>query len=82
MWSEPIYVQAEDGREIAVILLDTQGLFNDESPTNHNQLLFGLSALISSVFIYNVQTRMTQKDWDVLNLLMNFNNFTVNHEPE
>lgn len=52
MWSEPFVVNV-DGREVCILLMDTQGNFDDKTSTHHNAVVFAFSALISSVMIWN-----------------------------
>jgi atlastin len=54
IWSEPYVMKGSDGKELCILLLDTQGSFDDETPLQHNTVIFALSALLSSVMIMNV----------------------------
>jgi atlastin len=49
MWSEPIIRKcASTGKEQAVLLMDTQGMFDNETTMTLTAQIFGLSTLISS----------------------------------
>ncbi|KAH6942059.1 hypothetical protein HPB50_027514 [Hyalomma asiaticum] len=54
LWNEVFLVTTSDGEEVAVLLMDTQGLFDFESTTEECANIFALSLLTSSVQIYNV----------------------------
>ncbi|EGB11773.1 hypothetical protein AURANDRAFT_7299, partial [Aureococcus anophagefferens] len=54
VWSEPFLVTGADGEQLAVVVLDTQGLFDNETPMGLTSCIFGLSTLMSSYQIYNV----------------------------
>ncbi len=56
MWSEP-FIQYSDavGADVAVLLMDTQGMFDNESTMTLTAQIFGISTLVSSYQIYNVQ---------------------------
>jgi atlastin len=56
MWSEPFtHYCAAAGKEVAVLLMDTQGMFDNETTMNLTAQIFGISTLVSSFQIYNVQ---------------------------
>jgi atlastin len=60
MWNKPIiYNHPIDGK-IAIILMDTQGLFDLNTNQRKTITLFGLSSLISSHIIYNVDKRIQE----------------------
>jgi atlastin len=50
MWSEPFIVtpKAANGDKIAVLLMDTQGMFDNETTMTLTAQIFGLSTLVSS----------------------------------
>jgi atlastin len=58
MWSEPFIRRVANGEEVAVLLMDTQGMFDNETSMNLTACIFGLSTLLSSYQIYNVQNRI------------------------
>mmetsp|Transcript_30440 Transcript_30440/g.103416 ORF Transcript_30440/g.103416 Transcript_30440/m.103416 type:complete len:113 (-) Transcript_30440:72-410(-) len=49
VWSEPFLVTGADGEQLAVVVLDTQGLFDNETPMGLTSCIFGLSTLMSSL---------------------------------
>ena len=49
MWSEIFTHDAEDGEKIAIILLDTQGIFDSRSNVHEYTTIFSLSMMLSSV---------------------------------
>jgi len=56
VWSEPILVtNQQSGQQTYVILMDTQGAFDDQTSTHENAVIFALSLLLSSVLIWNQQ---------------------------
>jgi atlastin len=59
MWSEPFirYSQSE-GKDVAILLMDTQGMFDNESTMQLTAQIFGISTLVSSYQIYNVQNTL------------------------
>ena len=64
LWSRPFVrrlPEASGGGEVAVLLMDTQGLFDSETGQMLTTCIFGLSALMSSYLIFNV-SRQVQED--------------------
>jgi len=66
MWSQPHFVvkPTEDGtgeETMAVLLVDSQGMFDNETTMNLTASIFGLSTLLSSYQIYNVD-KLIQED--------------------
>ena len=66
LWSEPFVIKNAEGRDIAVFLMDSQGWHDSKSPLADNALLFGLSTLLSSVMIYNVDKKLDEPDLQFL----------------
>lgn len=50
MWSEPFIrtTKASGGEKLAVLLMDTQGMFDNETTMTLTAQIFGLSTLVSS----------------------------------
>merc|ERR1711959_210525 len=61
MFSKPFVRVDAEGQEIAVLLMDTQGMFDMKTPPALTAAIFGLSTLISSYQIYNI-SRQIQED--------------------
>lgn len=60
IWNKPIIYNHPINGKIAIILLDTQGLFDLNTNQKKTITLFGMSALISSHVIYNVDKRIQE----------------------
>ena len=54
IWSDVFLYDAPNGDKIAILLMDTQGLFDHESSPTDNSRIFSLSTLISSMQIFNL----------------------------
>jgi len=59
MWSLPFIYTKKSGERLAVLLMDTQGMFDNETTVSLTAQIFGISTLVSSYQIYNVQNRYT-----------------------
>jgi atlastin len=53
IWSEPLIVR-QNGEEIAILLVDAQGNFDNSDKRSQSSIFFAISSMISDVFIYNI----------------------------
>eukprot|EP00629_Pelagomonadales_sp_RCC1024_P017123 CAMPEP_0119264842 /NCGR_PEP_ID=MMETSP1329-20130426/3827_1 /TAXON_ID=114041 /ORGANISM="Genus nov. species nov., Strain RCC1024" /LENGTH=572 /DNA_ID=CAMNT_0007264635 /DNA_START=233 /DNA_END=1948 /DNA_ORIENTATION=- len=67
VWSEPFLLGG-----LAVVVLDTQGLFDNETPMGLTSCIFGLSTLMSSYQIYNVANRIQEDNLQQLALFTEY----------
>ena len=52
IWSEPVMIK-QDGQDVAVLVLDTEGIGAATSSAEHDARIFALATLLSSLMIYN-----------------------------
>jgi hypothetical protein len=83
MWSEPFIrtTKASGGEKLAVLLMDTQGMFDNETTMTLTAQIFGLSTLVSS---FQVRLEWIQCVWFCCLLLLDwacvaFDDSTVKH---
>lgn len=74
MWSEPFIREskASNGEKVAVLLMDTQGMFDNETTMTLTAQIFGLSTLVSSFQIYNVDKRIQEDNLQHLALFSEY----------
>jgi atlastin len=72
LWSEPFLFPLEDGSEVAVFLMDTQGNFDCKEVIENNGIVYGCSTLISSIQIYNISKKMRSYDYEHLVVLSDY----------
>lgn len=73
MWSEPFIRKVPSHpEEVAVLLMDTQGMFDNETSMQLTACIFGLSTLISSYQIYNVDKRIQEDNLQHLALFSEY----------
>ncbi|EDV25192.1 uncharacterized protein TRIADDRAFT_25986, partial [Trichoplax adhaerens] len=72
MWHRPFLVQLPDGEEVAVVLIDTQGLFDNTTSPLVNSVIFVLSTIISSQQIINVQKNISQVEFEQLKFVTQY----------
>jgi len=75
MWSEPHFISTSSSgkkEDIAVVLVDTQGMFDHETTMALTASIFGLSTLLSSYQIYNVDKRIQEDNLQQLALFSEY----------
>ncbi len=58
-----------DGDNYAIVLMDTQGLFDRESTYQENTVVFSLSTLLSSLQILNLSKNIQENDLQNLQVI-------------
>lgn len=71
LWSRPFILPFE-GRNVAVLLMDTQGAWDAQMTKEQCATIFGLSALMASKFICNVQNMLTDDKIDAIDYFTTF----------
>ena len=72
LWSEIFKVEKEDGKKVAVMLMDTQGAFDGESSMRECVTIFALSTMVSSLQIYNLSQQVQEDDLQHLGLFTEY----------
>ncbi|XP_022052385.1 atlastin-3 [Acanthochromis polyacanthus] len=72
IWSEVFLVQKSDGTEVAVVLMDTQGAFDNQSTVKDCATIFALSTMTSSIQIYNLSSNIQEDDLQQLQLFTEY----------
>lgn len=72
IWSKPFVFQNKSGKRVAVLLMDTQGVFDETSTVHDCARIFALSGLMSSVQIYNLMQQLQEDDLQHLELFTEF----------
>ncbi len=76
MWSQPHFVKK--GQEnMAVLIVDSQGMFDNETTMSLTASIFGLSTLLSSYQIYNVDKRIQEDNLQQLALFSEYARLAV-----
>ena len=76
MWNKPFYLPHSSGT-IVVLLVDTQGMFDNETTMSLTSSIFGLSTLISSYQIYNVDKHIREDNLQQLALFSEYGRTAV-----
>jgi atlastin len=74
IWSKPFILprNANSSEKIALLLVDTQGMFDHETTMGLTAAIFGLSTLLSSYQIYNVDKRIQEDNLQQLALFSEY----------
>ncbi|CEF71458.1 Atlastin [Strongyloides ratti] len=72
MWGEPIMIEAINGEKYAVVLMDTQGTFDNISTYNQSTTIFALSTLLSSIQCYNLTENIPEDALQNLSLFVEY----------
>ena len=76
MWSHPYFVKKGD-ENMAVLIVDSQGMFDNETTMSLTASIFGLSTLLSSYQIYNVDKRIQEDNLQQLALFSEYARLAV-----
>lgn len=77
MWSDVFLHDKANGDKIAIILLDTQGLFDNETTVAENSKIFSLSNLLSSCQILNLSGIIQEDQLQYLQFATEFATFNL-----
>jgi atlastin len=72
LWRKPFVLHDLKGRRIGVLLMDTQGAWDGKMSKDQSATIFGLTALLSSKLIYNIQNRIEEDKLDNLDYFTSF----------
>lgn len=78
IWSD-VFLHTLDstGEKIAIFIMDTQGLFDNDSSPTENSRIFALSNLISSVQVLNLANRIQEDQLQHLQFATEYTQFTA-----
>ena len=70
MWSDPFVCRTSEGKEVLVLLMDTQGAFDSQLSKSESSTIFGLTCALSSFLIYNVSKQIQEDTVDNLHFFL------------
>ncbi|GMR55438.1 hypothetical protein PMAYCL1PPCAC_25633, partial [Pristionchus mayeri] len=79
MWPEPFVVKNEKDEEVAILLMDTEGAFDHKSSMTQCATVFALSALLSSVLVYNVSQDVQEDTLNHLQFFAKYGSFALDN---
>ena len=78
IWSDVFLYDAPNGEKIAIVLMDTQGLFDNQTTIADNSKIFALGTLLSSVQILNLFSIIQEDHLQYLQFATEFAKFASN----
>lgn len=72
IWSQLFLYDAPNGDEMAILLMDTQGIFDHESTAKDNTIIFAISTMLSSRLIYNISRNLQENDLQHLQMFSEY----------
>lgn len=82
IWSEVFTHDLANGDKVAVILLDTQGIFDSKSSVHDCTTIFALSMMLSSVQCYNLMQNIREDDLQHLELFTEYGRLAMEQSNE
>lgn len=83
IWSDAfLHTVAKTGEKIAIIVIDTQGLFDKETSPMDNSRIFALGTLISSIQVLNLTGVIQEDQLQYLQFATEFAKFTATDNQE
>jgi atlastin len=80
LWSHPFILRGRsDGQNLAVLLMDSQGAFDSKMTKEQSATIFGLTAVLSSLQIYNVSMQLQEDKIESLHYFMECANSCVRY---
>lgn len=64
-----------ENQKVAVLIIDTQGLYDSDTTEEDDACIFAMSALLSSVLIYNTADRIQEDDLRSLQVCIEFTKY-------
>lgn len=80
MWSQP-FIRTYQSRKVALLLMDTQGAWDSSMSKEQSATVFGLTAILSTKLIYNIQNRVTEDRIDNLDYFTTFAQAALSELP-
>lgn len=82
MWNTVFTHDYENGEKVAIVLLDTQGIFDDRSSVRECVTVFALSIMSSSVQCYNLMSNIKEDDLQHLSLFTEYGRLALQQSNE
>ncbi len=71
MWDTPIDYTLND-KEVSLLLMDTQGIFDNDVSQKECSAIFSISAFMSSIQIFNIKNNIEKRDLEYLNIFAQY----------
>ena len=78
-WSDVFLYDNPNGQKLAILVVDTQGLFDNESTTEENSKIFSLTTMLSSVQILNLHGLVQEDHLQYMQFATEYAKFASNN---
>lgn len=82
MWSEIYTHDFPNGEQIAIVLLDTQGIFDNESSVKDCTSIFALSMMASSLQCVNLMHKIHENDLQHLDMFTEYGRMAIDQQQQ
>lgn len=82
MWGEVFTHDFNDGHKVAIILVDTQGIFDSKTTPKASTTIFALTMMMSSVQCYNIMHNIQEDNLQHLELFAQYGSVALGHTVE
>ncbi len=84
IWSKPFIIKQSIGKQIAILLIDSQGVYDQYTDLRDWSTIVGITLLTSSCFIFNVFTDIQENVLQELETFLNYGRLAAqtNHSKE
>jgi atlastin len=80
MWSKPIIVQQSVGGDLAILLMDSQGVYDENTDLRDWSTIVGITLLTSSIFIFNIFTDIQENNLTDLETFLLYGQMAIENE--
>lgn len=81
-WSDVFLYDNPNGEKLAILVVDTQGLFDNETSTADNSKIFALSTLLTSIQILNLSGLVQENHLQYLQFATEYAKFSTNNSQQ
>ena len=81
-WSDVFLYDNPNGEKLAILVVDTQGLFDNQTTSAENSRIFSLSMLLSSIQMFNLQGLVQEDHLEYLQFATEFAKFTSSNQQQ
>lgn len=72
IWSEPFLIKCNSGQQLALLVMDSQGLYDKETSADDNVRLFTMVSMLSSLLMFNVKSNINSNQLKELQYFLNY----------
>ena len=81
IWNDVFLYNDDDTEdEVAIFVMDTQGLFDDRTSFSDNSRIFALGTLISSIQVFNISAQLQEDQLQYLQFATEYAKFSTNFD--